>query len=332
MVRSKKKDKSKTRKKGAKEAAVEIPRPSQPESEIEIAEVEQKEEGQIINDTSLVDHESHPRRSTGREERRSTHPQRSSGIDVRRISYERPLSRSEVRRPNHSRRRASPRITPSRRYRSPRPPERRRERRRSWGRRDRSPSRGHPRYSESRRNRTRPRRRRSWSRSRSRNSRNPFNPYQARRCEDDGEDNRHVRRAQEHHVSSLPSDNQGIFSRAMSTIEDRTKAGSQGAFGSGEKQETSELAWAIAHKYMLSSTQQFNEKSLRTVLKNKGACTDLKQALKARAAVYGQLLDPAWFGKGVDLSAKTKLTPKSRRVARAMFAGAALFAAQLGFK
>ena len=117
----------------------------------------------------------------------------------------------------------------------------------------------------------------------------------------------------------------------MSTIEGKTDAGAQDAFGSGEKQD-SDLAWAIAQKYMLSSAQQFNEKSLKTVLKNKGACTDLKQALKARAAVYGQLLEPAWFCKGVDLSAKTKLTPKSRRLARAMFAGAVLFAAQLGFK
>ena len=76
----------------------------------------------------------------------------------------------------------------------------------------------------------------------------------------------------------------------MSTIEGKTDAGAQDAFGSGEKQD-SDLAWAIAHKYMLSSAQQFNEKSLKTVLKNKGACTDLKQALKARA-VYGQLLEP----------------------------------------
>ena len=65
------------------------------------------------------------------------------------------------------------------------------------------------------------------------------------------------------------------------------------------------------------------------VLQNKGACADVKQALKARAAVYGQLLDPSWFCKGFDLSAKTK-TNKSRQLARAMFFGSVLFAAQLG--
>ena len=55
----------------------------------------------------------------------------------------------------------------------------------------------------------------------------------------------------------------------------------------------------------------------------------MKQALKARAAVYGQLLDPSWFCRGFDLSAKTK-TIKSRRLARAMFFGSVLFASQLG--
>ena len=134
----------------------------------------------------------------------------------------------------------------------------------------------------------------------------------------------------------LASHNKGIFARAMTTVEGKANERAEGVFDSGvnvgPKQETSELAWAIAQKYMLSSARQFNEKTLKTVLKNKGACADLKQALKARAAVYGQLLDPAWFAKGVDLSSKTKMIPKSRRLARAMFAGAVLFASQLGFK
>ena len=99
--------------------------------------------------------------------------------------------------------------------------------------------------------------------------------------------------------------------------------------GAEHTQDNTELAWAIAKKCNLGSAQQFNEKALRVVLQNKGACADLKQALKARAAVYGQLLDPSWLCKGFDLSAKTK-TNKSRRLARAMFFGAVLFATQLG--
>ena len=74
----------------------------------------------------------------------------------------------------------------------------------------------------------------------------------------------------------LPSHNEGIFARAMTTVESKANERAQGVFGSGvnegQKQETSVLAWAIAQKYMLSSAQQFNEKTLKTVLKNKGAC------------------------------------------------------------
>ena len=68
---------------------------------------------------------------------------------------------------------------------------------------------------------------------------------------------------------------------------------------------------------------------MKAILQNKGVPADLKQALKARAAVYGQLLKPSWFHKGFDLSSKTT-TNKSRRLARAMFFGAVLFAGQLG--
>ena len=57
--------------------------------------------------------------------------------------------------------------------------------------------------------------------------------------------------------------------------------------------------------------------------------TDLKQTLKARAAVYGSALDPSWFCKGVDLSSKVK-TLQDRRVARGMLIGAALFTVQMG--
>ena len=88
------------------------------------------------------------------------------------------------------------------------------------------------------------------------------------------------------------------------------------------------LTWAIAQKLNIGSTQHSNEKALLT-LKEKGTVTDLKQTLKARAAVYGAELDPSYFRKGFDLSAKTK-TPKDRRVAWGMPASTALFVAQVG--
>ena len=135
---------------------------------------------------------------------------------------------------------------------------------------------------------------------------------------------------------TIPSTNSGTFARAMAAMRGKPYGSVLDAFGANvedkQRQEPSELAWAIAQKCELGSTQQFNEKALRTILKNKGSCADLKQTLKARAAVYGQLLDPSWFCKGVDLSAKTKMSPKSRRLARAMFVGAVLFVQQMGFR
>ena len=47
----------------------------------------------------------------------------------------------------------------------------------------------------------------------------------------------------------LPSHNEGIFARAMTTVEGKANGRAQGVFGSGvnegQKQETSELAWAM---------------------------------------------------------------------------------------
>ena len=55
----------------------------------------------------------------------------------------------------------------------------------------------------------------------------------------------------------------------------------------------------------------------------------LKQALQARAAVYGNLLDASWFCKNFDLSSKAQSLDR-RRQARSMLSGASLFVAQIG--
>ena len=341
MVRRKKRDNSKLRKKEIENVAKKLARarskevsqtpcPSQPEIVVKAAQVEDKEEDININKTQLEDSVSHPQRRTGKDDKRSRTVTRSrtrKRSEVRHASHPSPryerFSRSGWRIGSHSRRRVSRQPKTYRRSLQYQYPERRRDRTRSRRRARRSRSRSR-------------RRRQSRSRSRRRSRSNPFSPDHARRSRINEEDRNFGINAGENEASMLPSHNEGIFARAMTTVEGKANGRAQGVFGSGvnegQKQETSELAWAIAQKYMLSSAQQFNEKTLKTVLKNKGACADLKQALKARAAVYGQLLDPAWFSKGVDLSAKTKMTPKSRRLARAMFAGAVLFASQLGFK
>ena len=65
------------------------------------------------------------------------------------------------------------------------------------------------------------------------------------------------------------------------------------------------------------------------MLDNKGSAYGLKQALQARAAIYDNMLDPSWFVKNFDLSAKTKEVGQ-RRDARAMLIGAVLLIAQIG--
>ena len=89
------------------------------------------------------------------------------------------------------------------------------------------------------------------------------------------------------------------------------------------------MTQALALKLNFKTTQQANEKALRSLIKSSGLATDLKQALQARAAIYGGLLDPSWFNRGFDLGAKADDLPL-RRQAPAMLIGGVLLVAQLG--
>ena len=89
------------------------------------------------------------------------------------------------------------------------------------------------------------------------------------------------------------------------------------------------LTQALALKLDFKTTQQANEKALRSLIKSSGLATDLKQALQARAAIYGGMLDPSWFNRGFDLGAKAD-DLRQRRQARAMLIGGVLLVAQLG--
>ena len=61
----------------------------------------------------------------------------------------------------------------------------------------------------------------------------------------------------------------------------------------GEDNFRDELTQALALKLNFKTTQQANEKALANLINKKGTATDLKQMLQARAALYGQLLDPS---------------------------------------
>ena len=64
------------------------------------------------------------------------------------------------------------------------------------------------------------------------------------------------------------------------------------------------LTQALAQRLNIKTAQQANEKALNNMARDKGSCTELKQAVQARAAVYGHLLNPTWFSKKFDLSSK----------------------------
>ena len=86
---------------------------------------------------------------------------------------------------------------------------------------------------------------------------------------------------------------------------------------------------ALALKLDFKTTRQANEKALRSMFQYQCSLTDIKQNLQARAALYGDLLEPSWFTRNTDLGGKTK-NLKQRRSARSMLLGAVLLVAQMG--
>ena len=53
-----------------------------------------------------------------------------------------------------------------------------------------------------------------------------------------------------------------------------------------------EFTKALALKLNLTTAQRANEKALTDLTKSSGGSAGLKQALQARAALYGELLEP----------------------------------------
>ena len=118
----------------------------------------------------------------------------------------------------------------------------------------------------------------------------------------------------------------------MQSLAFNAEPRAQGAFSSAREGNWNEylkdnLTWTLAHKFGLGSSQLVNEKSLRDIMEKPVA--DLKQALKARAAVYGSSLDTTWFAQGYDLSAKVK-SSSARRQAKTMLITEPLLVAQIG--
>ena len=133
-------------------------------------------------------------------------------------------------------------------------------------------------------------------------------------------------------IYRFPTKPDGGFATAMSSIACNAETQSQGVFSNisgGDDKFREQLTQALALKINFKTTQHANEKALLQIIKSKGSAHELKQALQARAAVYGDLLDTAWFTKNSDLSKKTK-DVHQRRLARAMLTGAVVLTAQIG--
>ena len=156
---------------------------------------------------------------------------------------------------------------------------------------------------------------------------NPFSRNNPPRRHVDGQ-----ARGQEEQIHEYPTNPAGKFSRAMSTIACNPAKGAKGQ-GSEKVNHHSDfneqVSQALAIKLNLKTIQHANERALERLEKDPTHRGDLKQTLQARAAIYNNILDPAWFCKNYDLSSKLK-TIKDRRQARTLLAGAPVLITQLG--
>ena len=131
---------------------------------------------------------------------------------------------------------------------------------------------------------------------------------------------------------SNPTAMTGVFARAMSQISNNPSSAAQGSVLSPNdlnKKLLEQLQLALAIKMGLNGPQQVKERALHNVLTNKRARGDLKQILRSRAEIYGDMLDPNWFQANSDLGGKAK-SMRQKNQARSQLAGAPLLVAQLG--
>ena len=94
----------------------------------------------------------------------------------------------------------------------------------------------------------------------------------------------------------FPTNPNGDFATAMSAIACNAGDNTKGTFfnlSQGGEPFKNELEQALALKLNLTTTQRANEKALTDLTKTSGSTAGLKQVLQARAALYGDLLEPS---------------------------------------
>ena len=94
---------------------------------------------------------------------------------------------------------------------------------------------------------------------------------------------------------AYPTRFEGRFARALSKIAQNHDRGVTGRVSQntldGEFQ--SEVSQALALKLDLKTRQHANDKMLNKLIRSGGNCSSLKQAVKARAAIYGEAGEPS---------------------------------------
>ena len=129
-----------------------------------------------------------------------------------------------------------------------------------------------------------------------------------------------------------PTQKESEFATAMSRIACHTDLASKGSslnLSDLRKDLNDQLQLALAVKMGLNGSQQINERALYNVVTSQSARGDLKQVLRARAELYGEMLEAKSFKRNFDLGGKTK-SSKEKRQARTMLAAAPLLVAQIG--
>ena len=94
---------------------------------------------------------------------------------------------------------------------------------------------------------------------------------------------------------SYPTMFNGKFAQAMSTIARNPDSGIPGKVTANHLDDNfkTEVSQALAIKLDLKTRQHAHKKMFQKLIKSGGSCSSLKQALQARAAVYGEVTDPA---------------------------------------
>ena len=94
---------------------------------------------------------------------------------------------------------------------------------------------------------------------------------------------------------AYPTRFNGRFAQAMSAVARDPRRGFSGKVTGNNLDDKfqSEVSQALAIKLDLKTRQHANEKVLNQLVHSGGECSSLKQAVQARAAVYGEVGEPS---------------------------------------